>query len=263
MSLKSRISKGPKESDTVTVFNGSIIKDLILTEYGETFSISGTYSLLHRLGFALLNQRPQHEKNDPAAMALWKRETLPNKYQEVCTTHSNKKVEIWFQDEMRFGEKTPVAAVWCLKGTKPKQLKQLGFRNSYIYGAVNPTTGERIGLVYPGCNSDVMNIHLDLVAQQVGEDRHIILVLDQAGWHESSTKIKIPKNITLLSLPPYSPELNPVERLWRWLKNRYFKNRLIAKNDDLEKIGCDLWQKLTDQTVKSICRLRYKPFTNF
>ena len=262
-SLKARLISGPRVSDVVTTFNGATINDLVAKEYQTTFSTSGIYSLLHRLEFSRITLRPKHEKNDLTAMLLWKQETLPNKYLDTCKKYPDKEIEIWFQDEMRFGEKTTISSVWALKGSAPSQFKQLGFRNSYLYGAVNPSTAERVGLVYPGCNSDVMNVHLDLISQRLGEKRHAVLVLDGAGWHESSGKILVPSNITLLSLPPYSPELNPVERLWRWIKGRYLKNRLITKEEDLEKIGCEFWNHLTDAVVKSLCKLRYKPFTNF
>ena len=261
--LAKRIDDGPTAEDSVSNFDGPTIRGILYKEFGISFSESGVYSLLRRLGFSWKSSRPQHEKNDPAAVAHWKRETLPNKYKEVRQKYPDKKVELWFQDEMRFGEKTPQSRRWSRKSVDTRQIKQLGFRNTHIYGAVNPCSGERVGLVYPGCNSDVMSIHLDLVSQQLGGDRHAILVLDCAGWHESSKQIIVPPNITLLSLPSYSPELNPVERLWRWVKSKHLANRLIRKNEDLEKLGCELWQKLTDDRVKSICKVSYEPFSNF
>lgn len=261
--LSRRIDDGPRDEDDVSNLDAPTIKGIIKNEFGITFSASGVYALLRRLGFSWKSSRPQHEKNDPAAMAHWKREILPSKYQEVCKKFPDKKVELWFQDEMRFGEKTPQSRRWSRKSLETRQIKNLGFRNSCIYGAVNPCTGEKVGLVYPGCNSDVMNIHLNLVSERIGADRHAIIIMDRAGWHETSTQLSVPENISLLSLPPYSPELNPVERLWRWLKQRYLANRVIKKDEDLEKIGCELWQKITDEVVRSVCKVSYKPFSNF
>jgi transposase len=261
--LKQRIEIGPLVNDQVANFDALSIKELIQKDYGAYFSTSGVYSLLHRIGFAWISTRPQHEKNNPAAMLQWKEETLPDAFKNACETHPDVPVEIWFQDEMRFGEKTSVTRRWSLKASAPRQFKQLGFRNTHVYGAVNPVSGEKVGLVNPGCNTEAMNIHLDLIAQRIGADRHALLILDQAGWHEISKKLIIPKNITLLSLPPYSPELNPVERLWRWIKRKYLANRIIKKEEDLELLGCELWNKITDQVVKSICKVGFLPVGNF
>ena len=239
------------------------IKQFIHKEYEVCFSTSGVYSLLHRIGFSWISARPQHEKNDPSAMTLWKDKTLPEAFKNACESNPDCSVEIWFQDEMRYGEKTSVTRRWSLKASAPRQLKQIGFRNTHLYGALNPISGERVGLVNPGCNTEAMNIHLDLISQRIGPGRHALLILDQAGWHESSKKLVVPKNITLLSLPPYSPELNPVERLWRWIKRRYLANRLIKKDEDLELLGCELWNKLTDQVVRSLCKVDFLPAGNF
>jgi transposase len=257
--LKERINLGPTVKDEVSNFDALSIKDIIRNECSVEFSTSGVYSFLHRVGLSWTSTRPQHEKNDPSAMSFWKRTTLPETIQKTQASRPNTKIEIWFQDEMRFGEKTTLSRRWCLKASAPRNICQLGFRNTYIYGAINPATGERVGLVNHGCNSEAMNIHLDLVSQHLGPDRHAILILDQAGWHEKSNKIIVPKNITLLSLPPYSPELNPVERLWRWIKGKYLANRVINKSEDLELLGCELWNKITDEVVKSVCRVRYLP----
>ena len=261
--LKARIETGPLAKDQVANFDALIIKGIIHDEYRASFSTSGVYSLLHRIGFAWISTRPQHEKNDPAAMSHWKGKILPEAFENVCRNHSDATVEIWFQDEMRFGEKTNVSRRWSLKASAPRQFKQLGFRNTHLYGALNPTSGERVGLVNPGCNTETMNIHLDLISQRIGRGRHALLILDQAGWHESSKKLIVPKNITLLSLPPYSPELNPVERLWRWIKRRYLANRIIKKDENLELLGCELWNNITDQIVRSLCKVSFLPVGDF
>jgi len=261
--LKDRIQSGPTDKDMVSVFSGTNIKALLATEFGVEYSQSATYALMHRLGFSLVRPRPHHEKNDPAAMAIWKRDTVPAVFEQTKLDFPDKSVEIWFQDEMRFGEKIELAPRWTLKGTQHSQPRQLGFRNSYIYGAVNPASGEHVGLIFSECCTEIMNRHLSLIAQRLGDDRHAILVMDQAGWHEKSKTLIVPTNITILSLPPYSPELNPVERLWKWLKGNFLKNRCISKDDDLSIIGSDVWNMLTDEIVKSICRLSYKPFSNF
>ena len=85
-----------------------------------------------------------------------------------------------------------------------------------------------------------MNIHLYLISQSLQKDTYVILKVDQAGWHSKSYKLFVPKNITLLDLPPYSPELNPIENLWLWIKENYFSNNFIGKKEYLVNLGCEL-----------------------
>lgn len=97
-----------------------------------------------------------------------------------------------------------------------------------------------------------MNHHLRFLSEQVGNDVHVILVLDQAGWHTAKA-LKIPENISLLYLPPYSPELNAVERLWGYLKSHYLSNRAYADYDDLLNACRDAWNQITADQFCTIC----------
>ena len=76
-----------------------------------------------------------------------------------------------------------------------------------------------------------MQLHLDAISTQLGPDRHAVMILDNAGWH-GSKRLYVPENLTLL-LPPYSPELNPIERLCHWLKEHEFINRIYPNPDML------------------------------
>lgn len=261
--LVTRIENGARETDSVAVFRGRYLQYIIASELNVKYALSSVYDVLHRLNFTRIKPRPQHEKNDKTRMEQWKNEELPKKFSSVAAANPEKKIDIWFQDEMRFGNKTRISSQWRLRGTSWTIRKQIGYRNEYIYGAVCPRTGEHIGLVFPECSTEVMNIHLSLISQRIEPDTHIILIMDQAGWHSSSKELLVPANISILDLPPYSPELNPVERLWLWIKENHLSNRFISAGDDLTKIGCEAWNKLTNEIVKSICHERYLAFTNF
>lgn len=102
----------------------------------------------------------------------------------------------------------------------------------------------------------MMNQHLRMISEHVGPTVHVVLVLDQAGWHRSKA-LKVPDNMTLLPLPPYSPELNPIERLWSWLKSHQLSNRIYKNYDDLLDIGSKAWNTLTPQRLKSICQTNW------
>lgn len=98
----------------------------------------------------------------------------------------------------------------------------------------------------PSCNIHAMNFHLKEIAQAVAPQSHAVLILDQAAWH-TSLKLTVPPNITLLPLPPRSPELNPVENVWQFMRNTWLSNRIFKTYDDIVDIACHAWNQLTDQ----------------
>lgn len=99
----------------------------------------------------------------------------------------------------------------------------------------------------------MMQMHLDAISQQIGPDRHVVLVLDNAGWHKSRS-LTVPSNITLLPLPAYTPELNVVERLWHWIKDHEFSNRVYPDYDELADEVCLMWQHLLPKRIQTVCR---------
>jgi transposase len=98
----------------------------------------------------------------------------------------------------------------------------------------------------PWCNTEAMAAHLWEISALVAPKAHAVLILDQAGWHTSS-KLTIPDNITLLPLPPRSPELNPVENVWQYLRDNHLSNRVFASREQIVDICCHAWNQLIDQ----------------
>lgn len=101
-----------------------------------------------------------------------------------------------------------------------------------------------------------MNTHLQHISELVGPERHVVLVLDNAGWHIAKA-LKVPGNITLLPLPPYSPELNPIERLWAYLKSHYLSNQVFKDYDDLFEKVKTAWLELDEQRLQSLTHSPY------
>ena len=98
----------------------------------------------------------------------------------------------------------------------------------------------------PTCNADAMNLHLTEIAQMIAPGAHAVLLVDQAGWHLSA-RLVVPANITILPLPSKSPELNPVENVWQFMRDNWLSNRIFKSYDDLVDHCCTAWNKLTDQ----------------
>jgi transposase len=132
---------------------------------------------------------------------------------------------------------------------------KIGYQNFYLYSAVNSNDGSNFNLILPKVDTNHMNVFLDELSKEYSSDR-IALIMDGAGWHKSKT-LKIPDNITIFYLPPYSPELNPVERLWLYIKNNILSNKIYKTLADLEKVLCEFILELENIVVKSICTASY------
>ena len=155
-------------------------------------------------------------------------------------------IEIWFQDEARIGQKNKIIRRWAKRGTRPSALKDQRTRSAYIFGAICPARGVGAALVLPKCNTEAMNLHLKETAAVIAPGAHAILIVDQAGWHFSKD-LEIPDNITLLALPSKSPELNPVENIWQFMRDNWLSNRIFKSYNGIVDHCCFAWNQLIDQ----------------
>lgn len=167
-----------------------------------------------------------------------------------------RKVRTFFMDEARFGQQGTLTNVWAKKGSRPTAVKQTRYEWVYLYAAVEPATGESAALLMPSVNIETFEQFLQELSSKLAHDEHAVLIMDQAGWH-TSPRVKMPENITALFLPPYSPELNPVENLWHYLKSHYLSNRVYEEYEALLDAGQEAWRSLTLDTIKSVCRCDY------
>jgi transposase len=170
----------------------------------------------------------------------------------VKREHAKKKVRIFLQDEARVGQQGTLTRVWARTGSRPAMLKQTEYEWVYLWAAVDPISGDSAGMITPTVNTCLMNTFLEGLSGMLSEDEHAVVVLDNAGWHVSRS-LKVPPNLTLLFLPPYSPELNPVERLWQWLKSHQLSNRVFSDYTDLLHATDEAWLTLSQDTIRSIC----------
>ena len=163
-------------------------------------------------------------------------------------------VDIWQQDESRVGQQGSTTRIWAKKGTRPRKVRQQQFISTYIYGAVCAKTGATFGLVLPYTNAAAMQLFLNELSSQVKDNRHIALVIDNAGWH-TAKELSVPENITLVPLPPYSPELNATEQVWNWMKSHYLSNCNFKDYDEIVNKVCLAWNEFSRQPelVKSMC----------
>jgi transposase len=168
---------------------------------------------------------------------------------------SRPSAHVFFFDEGRFGFQPVTGRHWARKGVRPTVTVRPGYQNFYVYSAVSPVTGEEVSLFLPWVNTEMMNMFLAHLSQ-ILDRRKCLLVMDQAGWHLSAD-LKIPWNIELAFLPPYSPELNPVERLWQWLKRHALRNRCHESLRAMMDAVQDCLQAAPPSFFKSLCRCGY------
>ena len=155
-----------------------------------------------------------------------------------------------FQDEAGFGRINKPKYCWCKRGIRPSVPCHHIREYRYTYGAVEPKTGESFFLIMPYCNTDCMNVFLKHLSDSYPKDR-IVLVCDGAAWHKSKGLI-IPRNIRLVFIPPYTPEMNPIEQIWREIRTQGFRNEIFATLDKVVDRLCETIRNLTKDTIKSI-----------
>lgn len=163
------------------------------------------------------------------------------------------KVEFWFQDEARIGQQNTTTRLWSMKGCRPRAVKQQQFDYAYLFGAVCPATGETEALIAPYVDKNIMTLHLEQISAKTQTGRHAVVIMDGAGWHQASLVEGI-RNVSILKLPPYSPELNPIEQVWSWLRQHHLANRCFSGYDDIVDACSMAWNDFISD-VKRVTKM--------
>jgi hypothetical protein len=163
---------------------------------------------------------------------------------DVAARHPEaERVELWFEDEARVGQKGRVTHVWHARGLRPRGVREQRFASAYLFGAVCPARSAGVALVLPNADTAAMNLMLAELAGALPAGTHAVLVLDRAGWHVSAD-LRVPVNLTLVHLPPHAPELNPVEKVWQHLRDRWLSLRVLPDHAAVLDAACGAWNGL-------------------
>ena len=135
---------------------------------------------------------------------------------------------------------------WYERGVRPPGLADQRYDSLYLFAACRPGTDEAFALALPRATTEAMALFLAAFAQQLAPGVHAVLLLDRAGWH-LTPKLAVPDNVTLLPLPPHSPELNPVERVWLYLRERFLSHRLHRDYTAVLDATCAAWNRLLQE----------------
>lgn len=136
---------------------------------------------------------------------------------------------------------------WYQRGERSRTIKDHGYSSAYIFGAVCPERDTGVALVLPRASTDGMNQFLAELSSQVPPRTHALVLIDNAGWHVGDEVI-VPANLTLVPLPPYSPELNAIERVWEYLRDRYLAGCIFPDVEAILQTCCHVWNALLAET---------------
>lgn len=159
-------------------------------------------------------------------------------------------IRLMFMDEAGFGRISEPSVCWCQKGVRPIVPCHRVREYIYTFGAICPRDGENFFLVLPRCNTITTNIFLSELSKAYPED-YILLCADNASWHKSQALI-IPENIVMFYIPPCTPEMNPIEQIWKEIRKSGFKNTAFKSLDKVIEKLCEVIGKLSKDTVMSI-----------
>jgi transposase len=252
-----RIDAPPRPEDGVCALRGADIRRILEQEFGARYSLDGVYKLLDRLDYSSLMPRPQHEEADPGLQAIFK-EVVVDQIQAIAEAHPGEEVQVWHEDEARFGQQGTLTRVWARRGSRPRRVRQNGRTSLYVLTAVCAAVGAAAGLIAPELNTAVVNVFLEQFSRQLAPGVHAVLLWDGAGYHVAKD-LAVPSNVSLINLLPYSPELNPVENLWHYLRAHYWSNGVYRDYDALLEVATETWRTvcMDPELIRSICAAPY------
>jgi len=210
------------------------------------------WDYLKKLGYSCQSPRPKHRKADPNQQAQFL-QNWPAQVEALRGQSPEAEIDIWFFDEHRVGLKPILRKVWSPIRERPTAVVNHRYEWLYVYGFVKPQTGETLWYLIPRVNTAWLNLVYKTFAVDVGisASKKVLLVEDNAGWHRSD-KVQVPEGINILYLPPYSPELQPAERLWQ-LVDEPLVNQDIESLDVLEERlvkRCQILMEMTTEIKK-------------
>ena len=259
--LKQALKEKPEDGGKWT---GPKVARWIAKETGkEKVAKQRGWDYLKKCAYSWQRPRPKHRKGDKQEQEAFK-QNLPKLIEDLKIKYPDAEVEVWFFDEHRVGLKPILCKVWSPIGERPIAEVQPGYEWLYAYAFVNPKTGETCWYLLPRVNVKWFNLALEHFAREVGAGKNkIALVIeDQAGWHRSQ-KVELPEGVITQFLPPYSPELQPAERLWPLadepLVNRYFET--IEELEEVLAQRCCVLQKDMKEEIRALTNFHWLTYT--
>ena len=214
------------------------------------------YDLLHRLDYSSLMPRPQHEQANPEVQEFFK-EIVVEQIDAIAAAHPEEEIHTYFQDEARFGQKGTITRVWAGRGSRPRGAAD-GIHLALRAGGRLRRHGGDVGGNHAHAEHRGRQPVLGAVRSELPPGVHAVLIWDRAGFH-TGEDVVVPSDVSLIQLPPYSPELNPVENLWHYLHAHHWSNRPYRDYDALQEEAVRSLCAVREdtETIKTVCDPRY------
>jgi transposase len=254
--LKRIVLAGPEDKKSGgSEFRLRDIVGLVEQKWDIRISAESVRTRLHAMKVEKLVCRPLHHKADPAEQAAFKVQ-WPEKLAKIAAEHPEaKQIELWAQDETRVGQKAKVGRRWAEKGSSPRALVHGGFKSVWLFGAFCPARDIGVAIVTDSVNAEAMSAHLAAISQAVLPANHAAVLVDNASFHATAKKLVVPANLTLVPIPSHSPELNPGEEVWHFLKGGPLLHQVYRTIEEIMDTCCAAWRSLIGEPgrIRSLC----------
>ena len=196
-----------------------------------------------------IKPRPFHPKSNPL-----KQRAFRDGFQEIALERApegidRRRVEIRFQDEARAGRQGMTTRIWAPTGSRPRVVRDHRYGCAYLFAAARCEDPVAVGHVCPRANAGELSRHLRGISGEVAPGRHAVVVLDGAGWHRAKA-LEIPGNVSLLHLPPQSPEPDPVEQVFGCIRSNFLSNRVFKAVEDVHAALEAAWKAFASDTER-------------
>ncbi|HAS6144794.1 TPA: IS630 family transposase [Vibrio vulnificus] len=227
---------------------GNDIHAYIVNEFGKHYHPDSIYYLLNHMGFPWITSRSKHLRQSQQIQDDFKKFKIET-ILKIPGHMGLDNVDVWFQDEARFGQQNTTTRLWAERGSRPRVVKQQQFEYAYLFGSVCPARGIGEAMVVPWVNKDIMVEHLKQLSAVTEKGRHAVVIMDGAGWHTNDIAEPF-DNVSIIKLPPYSPELNPIEQVWSWLRQHSLANQSFADYEDIVSKVCRAWNSFLECSAR-------------
>jgi transposase len=226
------------------------LQAVVARRFSVTVHVHTIGKWLNQFGLRRLQPRPVHPKKDPVAEVTFKRGFARLARAALLGTTAATPIEVWFQDEARVGQQGTHAYIWAEIGSRPLMLRDNRRESAYLFGAICPDRAVGAAMITPAAKTEAMNLHLEEISTQIAADAHALLVCDGAGWHQRGKQLMVPANMTLLTLPAYCPELNPMENVWDYLRQNKLCARVWDSYEDIVEACKTAWHFLINDPAR-------------
>src|SRR4051812_3505811 len=242
--LAAVVERGPDpDRDGVVRWRRVDLQALIKARYDVELHERPVGKALRRLAFTRLSVRPKHPKADEAAQAAFRQASPSWSWRRCPSGPAASRSRSGFKMVERgafnrVGQQGTLTRVWARRGTRPRAPRDRRYAWAYLFGAVCPERAVGAALVLPYADAAATGLHLAEIGRHVAPGAHGVVVLDGAGWHGAGDLV-VPENLTLLPLPSYAPELNPVENVWEYLRQNKLGLRVWPDYEAIVETCCD------------------------